>query len=60
MPYTCWIIEWKKSGFLKSIHHQKKQTEGNQPFTINKLVMTWLDQWDQGDDKCESIVDFGE
>ena len=40
-----------------TLHYMKKNAEGNQPFTLNKHVMTRLDQWDQSVDQCESMVD---
>ncbi|AGB03031.1 CRISPR-associated endonuclease Cas1 [Methanoregula formicica] len=54
IPYT----EWKKRGFSKgTLHYMKKNAEGDQPFTLNKHVMTRLDRWDQPADKCGSTVD---
>jgi CRISP-associated protein Cas1 len=48
IPYT----EWKRRGFSKgTLHYMKKNAEGDQPFTLNKHVMTRLDQWDQGADQ---------
>jgi hypothetical protein len=35
----------------------KKNAEGDQPFTLNKHVMTRLDQWDQSVDQRGSTVD---
>ena len=37
----------------------EKNSEGDQPFTLNKHVITRLDQWDQGVDQCGSTVDLG-
>jgi CRISPR-associated protein Cas1 len=49
IPYA----EWKKRGFSKrTLHYMKKNAEGDQPFTLNKHVMTRLDQWDQGADQA--------
>lgn len=42
-----------------TLHYMKKNAEGDQPFTINKHVMTRLDQWDQSADKRGSTVDLG-
>jgi CRISPR-associated protein Cas1 len=54
IPY----VEWKKRGFSKgTLHHLKKQAEGDKPFYFQKQVMTRLDQWDQSVDKCGSTVD---
>jgi len=35
----------------------KKTDGGDQPFTLNKHVMTRLDQWDQSVDQRGSTVD---
>jgi CRISPR-associated protein Cas1 len=44
--------EWKKRGFSKgTLHYMKKNAEGDQPFTLNKHVLTRLDQWDRGADQ---------
>jgi CRISP-associated protein Cas1 len=41
-----------KSGSSKgTLHYMKKNAEWDQPFTLNKHVMTRLDQWDQGADQ---------
>ena len=54
IPYT----EWKRRGFSKgTLHYMKKNAEGDQPFTLNKHVMTRLDQWDQSVDQRGSTVD---
>jgi hypothetical protein len=54
IPY----IEWKRRGFSKgTLHYMKKNAEGDQPFTLNKHVMTRLDQWDQSVDQRGSTVD---
>jgi len=43
IPY----VEWKKRGFSKgTLHHLKKQTDGDLQFYLQKQVMTRLDQWD--------------
>jgi CRISPR-associated protein Cas1 len=48
IPYA----EWRKRGFSKgALHYMKKNAEGDQPFTLNKHVLTRLDQWDQGADQ---------
>jgi len=48
IPYA----EWKKRGFSKgTLHYMKKNAEGDQPFSLNKHVLTRLDQWDQGADQ---------
>jgi CRISPR-associated protein Cas1 len=40
IPYT----KWKKRGFSKgTLHYLKKNAEGDQPFTLNKHVLTRLD-----------------
>jgi len=50
--------EWKKHGFSKgTLHYMKKNAEGDQPFTLNKHLMTRLNQWDQSVNKCGSMVD---
>ena len=47
IPY----VEWKRRGFSKgTLHHMKKNAERDQPFSLNKHVMTRLDQWDQSVD----------
>ena len=57
IPYT----EWKKRRFSKgTLHYMKKNAEGDQPFTLNKHVITRLDQWDQGADQRGSTVDSRE
>jgi CRISPR-associated protein Cas1 len=44
--------EWKKRGFSRgTLHHLKKQADGDKPFYLQKQVMTRLDQWDQGADQ---------
>jgi CRISPR-associated protein Cas1 len=54
IPYT----EWKRRGFSKgTLHYMKKNAERDQPFTLNKHVMTRLDQWDQSVDQRGSQVD---
>jgi CRISP-associated protein Cas1 len=54
IPY----VEWKKRGFSKgTLHHLKKQADGDKPFYLQKQVMTQLDQWDQTVDQCGSTVD---
>jgi hypothetical protein len=30
-----------------TLHHLKQQADGDQPFYLQKQVMTRLDQWDQ-------------
>jgi CRISPR-associated protein Cas1 len=48
IPYT----EWKRRGFSKgTLHYMKKNAERDQPFTLNKHVVTRFDQWDQGADQ---------
>ena len=48
IPYA----EWKKRGFSKgTLQYMKKNAEGDQPFSLNKHVLTRLDQWDQGADQ---------
>jgi hypothetical protein len=37
----------------------KNNAERDQPFSLNKHVMTRFDQWDQGDDQRESTMDGG-
>jgi CRISP-associated protein Cas1 len=54
IPY----VEWKRRGFSKgALHYMKKNAEGDQPFTLNKHVLTRLDQWDQSVDQRGSTVD---
>jgi CRISP-associated protein Cas1 len=49
IPYA----EWKRRGFSKeTLHYMKKNAKGDQPFSLNKHVVTRLDQWDQGADQC--------
>ena len=44
--------ELKRHGFSKgALHYMKKNAEGDQPITLNKCVMTRVDQWDQGADQ---------
>jgi len=52
IPY----VEWKRRGFSKgALHYMKKNAEGDQPFTLNKHVMTRLDQWDQSIDQSGDL-----
>jgi hypothetical protein len=37
----------------------KKNAEGDKPFTLNKHVMTCLDQWDQGADQSINNLFLG-
>lgn len=54
IPY----VEWKKRGFSKgTLHHLKKQADGDKPFYLQKQVMTRIDQWDQSVDQRKSTVD---
>jgi len=53
--------DWNKLGFSKgTLHNMKQNAKGDQPFTLNKHVMTRLNQWDQSVDKCGSTVDLGD
>ena len=54
IPYA----QWKKRGFSKgTLHYMKKNAESDKPFTLNKHVITRLDQWDQSADQSKSCVD---
>jgi len=45
IPYA----EWKRRGFSKgTLHYMKKNAGSDQPFYLQKQVITRLDQWDQG------------
>ncbi len=40
--------EWKRRGFSKgTLHYMKKNAESEQPFSLNKHVITRLDEWVQ-------------
>jgi len=43
--------------FKRDIALHEKNAAGDQPFTLNKHVMTCLDQWDQSVDHRGSTVD---
>jgi len=40
-----------------TLHYIKKNAASKKPFTLNKHVITRLDQWDQSVDQCGSTVD---
>jgi hypothetical protein len=50
-------IEGERGYSKGTLHYMKKNAEGEKTFTINKHMMTRLDQWDQSVDQCGSTVD---